>query len=198
MGADFIGAVMMIEQARKPDWRAGREAIDKLAATPAPNWPEAYRDQWEDGDPGDELRLADELREDLDEVETCWEEGGRECGGLTLMGYNVLVTGGMSWGDSPTELTDQISRLDCADVLQACGFNRRAARDEAAIGSNELTGVLREFVEDVRLAYGAGDGAGIDEDALDWPDLAVTYRKAVAVLDRVPRPETKPGTTTAG
>ena len=67
MGADFIGAVMMIEQGRKPDWQAGRDAIDKLAATPAPEWPEDYRDQWEDGDPGDEDRLAAELRNDLAE-----------------------------------------------------------------------------------------------------------------------------------
>lgn len=42
--------------------------------------------------------------------------------------------------------------------------------------------VLREFVEDVKRAHGRGDGEAINAAGLDWPDLAVTYRKAVAVL----------------
>jgi len=115
---------------------------------------------------------------------------------MNCEGKDILITGGMSYGEAPTELMDCISRLGSADVLRACGLNRE--QDGAKIGADELTDVLREFVEDVRSAYGAGDGAGIDEDALDWPDLAVTYRKAVAVLDRVPRPETKPEDPTSG
>ena len=49
--------------------------------------------------------------------------------------------------------------------------------------------VLREFVEDVRAAYGTGTGAGegdeLDRMGLmnDWPDLLVTYDKALAVLE---------------
>lgn len=42
--------------------------------------------------------------------------------------------------------------------------------------------VLQEFVEDVKLAYGTGRSDAIDEEAMDWPDLAVTYRKAVFLL----------------
>jgi hypothetical protein len=43
--------------------------------------------------------------------------------------------------------------------------------------------VLREFVEDVKLAHGTGEGDAIDGTGLDWPDLSQTYWKAVAVLD---------------
>lgn len=43
--------------------------------------------------------------------------------------------------------------------------------------------VLREFVDDVKLAHGTGEGDAIDGTGLDWPDLAKTYWKAVAVLD---------------
>ena len=43
--------------------------------------------------------------------------------------------------------------------------------------------VVREFVEDVKLAYGVGDGSKLDLEALDWFDLAITYQKAVRVLE---------------
>jgi hypothetical protein len=43
--------------------------------------------------------------------------------------------------------------------------------------------VLRELVDDVKLAHGTGEGDAIDGAGLDWPDLAETYWKAVAVLN---------------
>jgi hypothetical protein len=66
--------------------------------------------------------------------------------------------------------------------------------------STNLREILEELVEDVKLAYGGlgptdeqtgellPDPTGnewadaIDEKALDWPDLAVTYHKAVEAL----------------
>ncbi len=49
--------------------------------------------------------------------------------------------------------------------------------------------VLREFVEDVQSAYTHEDGMP-DEDIsvadwlrIEWPDLAITYEKALAVLE---------------
>ncbi len=53
--------------------------------------------------------------------------------------------------------------------------------------------VLREFVNDVKAAYGTGTGAGegdeLDRMGLtnDWPDLLVTYDKALAALEREER-----------
>ena len=46
--------------------------------------------------------------------------------------------------------------------------------------------VLREFVEDMKLAYGTGEGDELDRMGLtnDWPDLLVTYDKALAALER--------------
>lgn len=49
--------------------------------------------------------------------------------------------------------------------------------------------VLREFVNDVKAAYGTGTGAGegdeLDREQLgdEWPDLLVTYDKALAALE---------------
>lgn len=42
--------------------------------------------------------------------------------------------------------------------------------------------VLKEFCDDVQLAYGTGKGTSIDKVAMDWPDLAITYKKAIDIL----------------
>jgi len=46
--------------------------------------------------------------------------------------------------------------------------------------------VLREFVDDVKAAYGTSEGDELDRMGLtnDWPDLLVTYDKALAALER--------------
>ena len=62
----------------------------------------------------------------------------------------------------------------------------RAARATIAEAANlpesASLDVLREFVEDVKLAHGTGNADDIDPDALDWPDLLVTYRKACSLV----------------
>jgi hypothetical protein len=47
---------------------------------------------------------------------------------------------------------------------------------------DDAISALREFVDDVKLAHGTGEGDAIDKAGLDWPDLALTYEKAGAVL----------------
>ena len=47
--------------------------------------------------------------------------------------------------------------------------------------------ILREFVDDIRLAHAPGREDKLDEANLDWPDLAVTYKKALAFLKYPPR-----------
>ena len=48
--------------------------------------------------------------------------------------------------------------------------------------ANDAMAVLQEFVEDVKLACGTGEGDEIDEELMDWPDLAATFKKALRVL----------------
>ena len=45
--------------------------------------------------------------------------------------------------------------------------------------------VLHEFVDDVKSAYGTGDGDELDREGLerDWPDLLTTYDHALACLE---------------
>ena len=35
----------------------------------------------------------------------------------------VMITGGMSWGGSPTDFLNTLSDLEEFDVIQACGFS---------------------------------------------------------------------------
>lgn len=42
--------------------------------------------------------------------------------------------------------------------------------------------VLKEFVEDLKTVHGTGFAHELDEDGLDWPDLAITYQKACEAL----------------
>ena len=47
--------------------------------------------------------------------------------------------------------------------------------------------ILREFYTDVKLAHGTGKGGygdKIDEESLNWPDLATTYKKASAYFKK--------------
>ncbi len=64
---------------------------------------------------------------------------------------------------------------------------------------DEAVEVLREFVQDVKLAFGTGDGLRplyetvgrrgdeIDKTTLhlEWPDLEVTYHNACVALEKL-------------
>ena len=106
---------------------------------------------------------------------------------LPFMPYTLLFTGGPSWGDFPTSLFETFVAL--AEIEPVFAQLEIWAQEDA--GSDPLAqkcrqsaiAVLKEFAEDIRVAYGTGTGAEIDENRLDWPDLAATYRRALEVLD---------------
>jgi len=51
--------------------------------------------------------------------------------------------------------------------------------------ATDMRDLLQEFVTDVEAAGIDVDGPGYDDTQHDWPDLAVTYRKAKALLAQV-------------
>ena len=122
MGADFIGAIVWLPNDQKPDWKAGQQAIQKLASMPMSDWPTDFVEFWADENE-DTKKAADVLQRDLECVQEHWDDGGRESGMVCVMGINILLTGGMSYGEAPTDLMDCINRLGSADVLEACGLN---------------------------------------------------------------------------
>jgi len=99
----------------------------------------------------------------------------------------MLFTGGPSWGDDPTEMFHTFVIL--ADIepvyrqLETWAHEDEGSSPQIEPCQQSAIAVVEEFAEDVRAAFGTGTGAEIDEDRLDWPDLAATYRRALKVLD---------------
>jgi hypothetical protein len=139
MGADMLLWTMPLRMGEEPDWTAGAIIVAKLEATPLKDWPEDYRDRYVQGLEEAEAKAEDkaaaasaeakqrakevaDLRKALDEVQQAWAGNHREGTSIQVAGYDILVTGGLSWGDPPTELATAIDRLGMSGVEAACGF----------------------------------------------------------------------------
>ncbi len=118
MGADFLLATLVIDKRRTPDFAAGQAAIERLCCDDVVDADELG------GEPIDEQGMAAIRRrvaEALDELECGLVS--REVEWIEVRGATVYVTGGMSWGDSPTDLFETITRLRAVKgVLTAVGF----------------------------------------------------------------------------
>jgi hypothetical protein len=101
MGADFIFWAVSLPKNQKPNWKAGERYIDK----------------YEDVD------ARSSLRSRLKNFQLAWSNQHRESGFMTICHLEVLVSGGMSWGDTPTDLGNDINDLSDSGVLEACGFD---------------------------------------------------------------------------
>jgi|CXWL01.1.fsa_nt_gi hypothetical protein len=77
----------------------------------------------------------------------------------------------------------------CSHYYNGCREERPnyldQALDEAIVAvrhAGALRSVLAEFVGDVRAAHGKNPVPALGKD---WPDLAITYNKAAALLNRL-------------
>ncbi len=121
MSADFLLAALVIDSDRRPDFVAGRVAIAKLGSDDVEQ-PEEFLDHDPEMSEGmAAIRAA--LGGDLTNLERAF--GGREVDLIEVRGATVYITGGMSYGDAPTELFETICRLRAVrGVLSAAGFEQ--------------------------------------------------------------------------
>jgi hypothetical protein len=68
-------------------------------------------------------KISEALHRYLDEVETAYRTYSKELTYLEFMPYRVWITGGMNYGDSPTELYNTLMLLNSISVLEATGLN---------------------------------------------------------------------------
>jgi hypothetical protein len=54
--------------------------------------------------------------------------------------------------------------------------------------NEEAMQILREFAFDILVAHGGSYTDAMNRLADEWPDLAVTFHKAHALIDRVDNP----------
>jgi hypothetical protein len=120
MCADLLITALVIDADREPDFAAARAAVDLLGPEQI-DVPDEFWDHDIETDEGLEA-IREELRASLAELEEALP-GSRELASFALRGATVYVTGGLCWGDPPTELFHAFSRLWAVPaVLSAAGF----------------------------------------------------------------------------
>lgn len=121
MGADLILAFAEIEKGKDPNWDAAADHIN------AGGWLDddevivdllgLFREEsgWDDD-------ARSRVHSALENVMDMWARKYRDAGVLHLKHTDLLVSGGMSWGDSPTDSYDDIMLLRVTGALEAAGF----------------------------------------------------------------------------
>ena len=134
MGADMLLTYLAHRADRRPNFDAGRDLVDRL--TPADldghDWSEFLT--WHDDLVGFDGRpRIDDLqriyREAIDALEQALSSS-REVSARLICGWWLYFTGGMSWGDSPTDAYEAITWWDeyneggpfAPRILAAIGF----------------------------------------------------------------------------
>ena len=137
MRMDFSCYLAWIPSGLEPDWADGKAAIDALAGASPRDWPGDFVVYY-DGELGaydvdletmsdavgskHAQRAAARLRTDLVCVQDGLSGRRRDTALYAVPGLRLLISDGFSDGGPPSELAEAMSRLECAGVLEACGF----------------------------------------------------------------------------
>lgn len=123
MGADMLVAYVTIGAKKKPNFEKGFTLIAKLRATHSKDWPKEYVDATGD-DEIDRITQAGILEGDLKDLMDAYSGCHRHAASITVAGREVILTGGLSWGDVPTDLYSALDRLLLSGAAKACGFRQ--------------------------------------------------------------------------
>ena len=115
MGEDFIAQILSMEKGKNPKWEKAKKYIESNKKTITEKWNQDIGDDKEDV-------VAKRLIDDIDRLKDGWKDGNRECIVFEHKGDKLLITGGLSWGDNPTETFGAISDLDEFGILDVLGF----------------------------------------------------------------------------
>lgn len=122
MGADLIITHAAIEADKVPNWTAARDWIKHLDKNIV-HWPAPARETFFQGDDDDVCAAAAQLEEDLATFIDDWEQGSRELASIEVGNWIIILTGGMTHGDAPSETYERFERLNNAGVLDKAGFD---------------------------------------------------------------------------
>lgn len=136
MGADLILGWLWTTQPEAIDFDKAKATIESAFNTLGDTKPSAeFLKRWDPGevfeyyddDDGIGARaIRDYLLDDTETLRRYWteEEYARDFDKAQLGPVTALITGGMSWGDSPTETFDLIARWGDTPAAEAAGFYR--------------------------------------------------------------------------
>lgn len=115
MGEDFIAQILSMEKGKDPKWEKAKNYIRYNRKAITEKWNKYIGDETE-------YNIVKRLIDDIDALKRSWEHGNRECIIFNHKRDKMLITGGMSWGDNPTETFGVISDLDEAGILDVLEF----------------------------------------------------------------------------
>jgi hypothetical protein len=123
MGGDLLLSVVWSTK-ETIDFDAIGVAIRTLTEEQASKIQDLASGNWDDEHGEIDMEgLGDQLVIDLNELKSTWEGNDNRVAYTMKLGpMTVAITGGVSWGDSPTEEFDSWNRLIEAGVLEAGGF----------------------------------------------------------------------------
>jgi hypothetical protein len=115
MGADMFIAALAAPRGASLDWDAAEPAIRAF-------------DREELGRIADELGcddddVAEQLRAAVQAAREALAGGSRELDVLEFGTWDLFLTGGLSWGDTPSDLFDVFGALQASGLAYAIGFS---------------------------------------------------------------------------
>jgi len=135
MGMDLLLNFVWADKDKEPDWDGARKYIEDLSATDLQNHPEFEFHQWtasvSDREDIAALEAGASLRNHLlechDAIKGAWNGDGdwafdRQTYYLNIGKYKVLVSGGDSYGDSPSPMFNYIQDWGNVEGLPKFGF----------------------------------------------------------------------------
>jgi hypothetical protein len=117
---DTLIAHLPIVLGKEPDWTATRGALAGTSDEALEDLASYLRTIDAEGAQAAVVRAA--LGEVIDRVEQAISDGSRELATIEVPGWLIHLTGGGSWGDSPTELFDDFCDLEASRLSEAAGF----------------------------------------------------------------------------
>lgn len=129
MGADFCLEWLSIEKLREPDWKKAERELSRLEGTHISGWPGEYVERRlgkvpAPGEPDMNYRTeeVEKLKEALGDIRMAWASNFRDSVKIDICHRTVLCSGGMSWGDPPTDTCERIGLLWRSGLARAAGF----------------------------------------------------------------------------
>ena len=115
MGADMCVSMLVLREGRKPVWFAGEQAIRELSEQEL----NVIADEC-----GFEsvVEVRERLYQALESAQNAIEHWNRECTSFRFGDTLWYVTGGLSTGDSPTDLFDDFELLHATHIAESIGF----------------------------------------------------------------------------
>lgn len=117
MGMDLLVSTLVIDHGRDPDWKAMHEFLSTVPADVL-NSTEEFQMLHEDENEED---YRSKLDSDITMIEQAYNGEYRMSFVMHIRDADVFITGGGSWGESPTDEFDAVNRLDQVPGLIAAG-----------------------------------------------------------------------------